>query len=95
MDQKADELIDYVKDWPKGTSGLVGPRPSPHPNPNPNPNVNPDVNEAAGKGARRELGLVVFSPRQQVRRDVGRYRGDAREIQGRYRGDTARPKPKP
>ena len=23
MDQKADELIDYVKDWPKGTSGLV------------------------------------------------------------------------
>ena len=30
-----------------------------------------DVNEAAGKGARRELGLVVFSPRQQVRRDIG------------------------
>ena len=23
MDQKADELIDYLKDWPKGTSGLV------------------------------------------------------------------------
>ena len=35
MDQKADELIDYVKDWPKGTSGLVDPRPSPHPNPGP------------------------------------------------------------
>ena len=56
------------------------PIPSPHPNPNPNPNVNPDVNEAAGKGARRELGLVVFSPRQQVRRDVGRYRGDIGEM---------------
>ena len=43
MDQKADELIDYVKDWPKGTSGLVGPRPSPHPNPGPQENVGAGV----------------------------------------------------